>query len=272
MTRCRTCASAPPAGTTRPGRARGTACSIPPRGGRGRRAFDELRFYAEHFDTVEVNSTFYGQPRAEVTRGWAERTPAGFEFSRQAVSEVHAPADVQGDASAEVRLPGVDRRGCCDALAQADAADLDEFRRGIDPLARRGKLGALLAQFPASFKAHAGSRATTWRRCSSAFADYRVAVELRHKSWSDALGDTLTLLERASSAAWVQIDEPKFRFSIRAELPAERRPASTTCACTAGTPRSGGATTSREDRYNYLYSAEELKEFSRDAPARRGSW
>src|ERR1700674_6073417 len=43
--------------------------------------FDELSFYAAHFDTVEVNTTFYGQPRAEVTRGWAERTPADFQFS-----------------------------------------------------------------------------------------------------------------------------------------------------------------------------------------------
>src|SRR5437762_1106254 len=45
------------------------------------KGFDELSFYAEHFDTVEVNSTFYGQPRAEVTRAWADRTPPGFEFS-----------------------------------------------------------------------------------------------------------------------------------------------------------------------------------------------
>src|SRR5215831_8246463 len=45
------------------------------------KGFDELAFYAEHFDTVEVNSTFYGQPRAEVSRSWAARTPRGFEFS-----------------------------------------------------------------------------------------------------------------------------------------------------------------------------------------------
>ena len=38
--------------------------------------FDELAFYAEHFNTVEVNTTFYGQPRPEVTRGWAARTPS----------------------------------------------------------------------------------------------------------------------------------------------------------------------------------------------------
>ena len=45
------------------------------------RGFDELRFYAERFNTVEVNSTFYGQPRANVTLGWVRRTPDDFEFA-----------------------------------------------------------------------------------------------------------------------------------------------------------------------------------------------
>ena len=40
------------------------------------RGFDELAFYAERFNVVEVNSTFYGQPRANVSLGWARRTPA----------------------------------------------------------------------------------------------------------------------------------------------------------------------------------------------------
>src|SRR6267378_1892710 len=39
------------------------------------KGFDELSYYAEHFDTVEVNSTFYGQPREDVCRRWASRTP-----------------------------------------------------------------------------------------------------------------------------------------------------------------------------------------------------
>ena len=52
----------------------------PPSRGRAK-GFDELSFYADHFNTVEVNSTFYGQPRAEVCRAWARRTPPGFEFS-----------------------------------------------------------------------------------------------------------------------------------------------------------------------------------------------
>ena len=47
----------------------------------GTKDFDELRFYAEHFDTVEVNSTFYGTPRADVTRQWASRTPVAVRWS-----------------------------------------------------------------------------------------------------------------------------------------------------------------------------------------------
>src|SRR6187397_1458452 len=45
------------------------------------RGFDELAFYAERFNVVEVNSTFYGQPRTNVALGWARRTPADFEFT-----------------------------------------------------------------------------------------------------------------------------------------------------------------------------------------------
>jgi len=51
----------------------------------GTKDFDELRFYAEHFDTVEVNSTFYRIPTIDTTRSWVERTPSGFEFSVELV-------------------------------------------------------------------------------------------------------------------------------------------------------------------------------------------
>src|SRR5215216_424009 len=59
---------------------RGRSSSSGPRSATGSR-FDELAFYAEHFDTVEINTTFYGQPKASVARTWADRTPPGFEFS-----------------------------------------------------------------------------------------------------------------------------------------------------------------------------------------------
>ena len=92
-----TSASARRAGTTRPARGRGTASStrLPRRRPKG---FDELTFYAEHFDTVEVNSTFYGQPRPEVTPQVGRAHAARLRVLGQAVPEVHAPADVQGAA------------------------------------------------------------------------------------------------------------------------------------------------------------------------------
>ena len=174
----------------------------PPSRGRAK-TFDELAFYAEHFYTIEVNSTFYGQPRAEVTRAWAARTSSG-------------------------------------------------------------RLGALLAQFPASFKDTPASR-DYLAGLLGAFAGYPVAVELRHKSWSDRIGDTLSLLN-TSKAAWVQIDEPKFRFSIRQNyLPNIRgfyymRLHGRNAAQWWRHEKS-------EDRYDYLYTADELKEFTETADA-----
>ncbi len=48
--------------------------------------FDELAYYAEHFDTVEINTTFYGQPKASVAQTWVDRTPAGLRILAEAVS------------------------------------------------------------------------------------------------------------------------------------------------------------------------------------------
>jgi uncharacterized protein YecE (DUF72 family) len=229
----------------------------PPSRGRAK-GFDELSFYAEHFNTVEVNSTFYGQPRPEVSRAWAERTPTGFEFSvklyqkfthPKMFKQAYVKGVADGDAAAEALL---------DVLAKPNQSDLDEFRRGVDPLASSGKMGALLAQFPPSFKSDEPSRDyLAW--LLHAFAGYSVAVELRHATWSDTLGDTLALLN-ASGAALVQIDEPKFRLSIRQnQLPNTRG---------FYYMRLHGRNAAQwwthdkaEDRYNYLYSADEVSEF-----------
>jgi uncharacterized protein YecE (DUF72 family) len=228
------------------------------------RGFDELVYYAEHFNTVEVNSTFYGQPRAEVSRGWAERTPDGFEFSVKLFQKFTHPR-----MYAERIVKGLpeDARAPADAvqsLVDVNAADLDEFRRGIDPLASAGKLGALLAQFPPSFKDSPATRAYV-ERLLRAFGDYAIAVELRHKSWSDRIGETLAMLN-AFRAAWVQIDEPKFQLSIRQNyLPNVEG---------FYYMRLHGRNAAKwwkhdksEDRYDYLYTASELKEFAETADA-----
>jgi uncharacterized protein YecE (DUF72 family) len=244
----------------------------PPARGRAR-GFDELSFYAEHFDTVEVNSTFYGQPRSEVSRKWAERTPAGFEFSVKLYQKFTHPemftkalSRSLSGADGRLRFDAPGEPQGLDAVARPNQADLDEFRAGIEPLATSGKLGALLAQFPSSFKDAPASR-DSLARLLRAFHGYRVAVELRHRSWSDAVGDTLTLLNQFG-AAWVQIDEPKFRFSIRQNyLPNVQgfyymRLHGRNAAQWWRHEKS-------EDRYDYLYSRDELREFSATADAAR---
>ena len=213
-----------------------------------------------------MNSTFYGQPRADVTRGWAERTPAGFEFSVKLFQKFTHPRMYTERVIARLPKEAAESTEAIGALVDVNAAVVDEFRRGIEPIADAGKLGALLAQFPPSFKDTPASRDAV-ARLLRAFGEYPVAVELRHKSWSDAIGNTLELLN-SFKAAWVQIDEPKFRFSIRQNyLPNVEG---------FYYMRLHGRNAAKwwrheksDDRYDYLYSREELQEFVDTADAAR---
>lgn len=204
------------------------------------RGFDELTFYAGRFNTVEINATFYGQPRAKVTESWVRRTPPGFEFAVKLYQKFTHPT-LAGDRTA------------------ISTADVDQFKSGIEPLAAANRLGPLLAQFPPSFTDSAESRAhLEWLLAT--FADYEVAVELRHRSWSDRAPDIFDLLH-AHRAAWTQIDEPKFRFSIRQDL----MPNITSFYYLRLHGRNAAEWWKHEqaeDRYNYLYSERELKPFA----------
>ena len=145
-------------------------------------------------------------------------------------------------------------------------ADLDAFRAGLEPMAASGKLGMLLIQFPPAFHRTPESEAYL-AALLSAFKDYPLAVELRHRSWSDRAAETRALLQQ-HGATWVQIDEPKFRFSIRQNyLPNVQG---------FYYMRLHGRNAAKwwrhdksEDRYDYLYSNDELKEFSETADAAR---
>jgi uncharacterized protein YecE (DUF72 family) len=201
--------------------------------------FDELRFYSERFNTVEVNSTFYGQPRANVTLAWARRTPPDFEFAVKMFQKFTHP-----NLSID---PG--------AITQAD---VDAFRGGVDPLAAAGKLGPLLIQFPSSFQ-RSQEAVDYLAKLLRAFAGYRLAVELRHRSWSDS-PSTVALLDE-QKAAWVQIDEPKFSSSIQQDLVGGH--------ADFYYLRLHGRNATQwwdhaesEDRYNYFYSKEELEPFA----------
>ena len=205
------------------------------------KGFDELAFYAEHFGTVEVNSSFYRVPAVKTTSDWARRTPKDFEFSLKLFQKFTHPEMF-------LKATGQDP-------AEIDRKDVDEFRAALDPLARAGKLGALLAQFPPSFKNEPGSRDyLAW--LLHAFREYPVAVELRHKTFSDDPRETMDLLKE-HGAALVQIDEPKFKTSIRQN----RLPNVKTFYYLRLHGRNAAQWWKHdksEDRYNYLYSDEEL--------------
>jgi uncharacterized protein YecE (DUF72 family) len=212
---------------------------------RGRGKFDELGYYAEHFDTVEVNSSFYRVPSAATAASWARRTPPGFEFSLKLFQKFTHPEMFHKATGA-------------DPLDLGDA-DVDEFRTAIDPLAQAGKLGALLAQFPSSFHDDPANRGyLEW--LLEQFREYNVAVELRHRSWSDAGRATAKLLGEYG-AALAQIDEPKFKGSIRQDL----QPNVKTFFYLRLHGRNAAKWWSHEtsdDRYNYLYSPKELEPFA----------
>ena len=190
--------SARRAGTIRTAAARGTASSIRRA---GRSGFDELAYYAEHFDTVEVNSTFYRMPvTGPMSARWLRAHAVVVRVLREALPEVHA----SGHVSASGRRVGLD----------VTPGDLDQFRDGIDPHRarpddwRRCSCSSRRAFTPRRRRSRLPGLAA--RRRSSG---YPLAVELRHRSWSDARGRHATVLA-AHRAAWVRIDEPKFEDSI----------------------------------------------------------
>jgi len=219
-----------------------------PRRSTSGRGFDELAYYAEHFDTVEVNSTFYRVQSPETAVSWSRRTPAGFLFAIKLFQKFTHP-------ELYLRKTGLDPWD----LGQKD---IDAFRAMLDPLAAAGKLGPLLAQFPPSFHAEPAAREyIDWML--ETFREYPMAVELRHRSWSDAAPETDALLAR-HRAGLVLIDEPRFESSIALD------PALVTGADPSRPAylRLHGRNAAHwwrqeqsEDRYNYLYSREELTPF-----------
>jgi uncharacterized protein YecE (DUF72 family) len=244
------------------GRGTWNGAFYPAKGARAR-GFDELEFYARWFDVVEINSTFYGQPRAAVTARWAERTPPGFEFAVKLYQKFTHPLMFR-EAAAEA-APGADARWLDEAGAVRQA-DVDEFKSGLEPLAAAGKLGPVLVQFPPSFTATPDAvDYLGW--LLRTFGDYALAVELRHRSWSDREADTAGLLA-AYGAAWVLIDEPKFEFSIRQGWRAAAGDAESPAQDLAYMRFHGRNAAewwrhaAAEDRYNYLYTERELRPFA----------
>jgi uncharacterized protein YecE (DUF72 family) len=136
-----------------------------------------LERYARVFRTVEVDSSFYRPPGNFLIRRWVDRTPDGFRFALKVPRDVtHEEDEAKGD---EV---------------------LAGFLRSLDPMRAAEKLGAVVLQFPASFRAPVGV-ARLEHLLTSVPVEIPLAVELRHGSWwVPATRDLLA--ERGAVLVW----------------------------------------------------------------------
>ena len=219
------------------------AIVYPEKPGRG---FDRLGFMASIFDTNEINSTFYRIPAPRQTADWARRVEHNPRFAFTA--KLYRGFTHEGTAG---------------------AAEEKAFTEAMEPLARAGRLGCVLAQFPFSFHNTAENRGKL-DRLLARFSPLPLAAEFRHATWNAPEAREL-LAGRA--AAFVNIDQP----GLDGNLPQTDHvtaPLAYFRFHGRNAPKWFGPDTSNEQRYNYLYSEDELApwvERIRDAGLRAAS-
>lgn len=191
-----------------------------------------LTILCQYFDTVEINSTYYAPAQAKNAASWMEEVAdnTGFRFS----------AKLWGRFTHE---------GC----GGPSKEDVQAYCDGLGPLAEGGRLSAVLAQFPWSFRRTPENRLAL-ARILDAFACYPLAVEFRHASWDKPeVYDGL----RERNVAFCNIDQPLFRNSLE---PSEAVTAPLAYVRLHGRNKNDWfcKDAGRDERYDYLYTEEEL--------------
>ncbi len=200
----------------------------------GIKSLDMLPFYAEQFGCVEIDSTYYAIPKPRLFESMDQRTPPSFRFAVKAPGSItHLPADTSPDPQ--------------------EAAS---FRSSLEPISAAGKLGAVLAQFPHSFRpGREGYRRLEWLR--DQWPDLNLIAEFRHRAWQ---GDETLANLRSLNIGWCNVDEPRFASLMR--------PGSEVTS-NVGYVRFHGRNYGKwwkqeraaHERYDYLYTSEELTEW-----------
>ena len=193
--------------------------------------FDPLEYLARFFNTIEINSSFYRPPTPSTTESWARRVAPRKDFT----------------FTAKLYRVFTHERG------KATKEDEKAFREGMEPLVKAGKLGAVLLQFPWSFKNTDEDRIYLTKLLET-FREFPLVLEVRHTSWNNE-HIYEWLVERGVGIC--NIDQPVFSRSIR--------PAAVTTS-PVGYIRMHGRNyqnwfrdkAPRDERYNYLYSLDEL--------------
>jgi uncharacterized protein YecE (DUF72 family) len=210
--------------------------------GMQRRKQHPLEYLARFFDTTEINTSFYGPLKPEWAKLWCRKVAAvnkNFLFTAKLYRAfTHSPIAVMEPTSAATIRP----------------TDEDEARtrEGLDAIASEGRLGALLIQFPVSYKNTSLNREYL-ERLLRQFIEYPRVVEVRHSSWNDAA--TLAAFTQ-KDVGFCNIDQPLLGGSL---APTEH------VTSAIGYIRLHGRnyeqwfdSDNRNDRYNYLYNQREL--------------
>ncbi len=201
------------------------------------KGFHEATYLAEFFDTIEINTSFYQPLRPDHAAQWIDRVAANPRFVFTAKLWQRFTHDIRSIKSGSA------------------ATEEREVRAGFDVLRAAKKLGAVLLQFPFSF--HRTTETIAYLTAVlKRFADYPLVVEVRHGTWDAP--ETLELL-RTSGVSFCNIDQPVIGRSLG---PSAEATAAVGYVRLHGrrydTWFSDDATIPAHERYNYLYSGEEL--------------
>ena len=206
------------------------------------KANGRVGYLAQFFDLIEINTSFYGHIKPAVAKEWC-RMAAGINPNFRFTAKLnraftHSPIAVLESTSAKTIRP-------------ADS-DEQDAKAGYDALAAENMLGALLAQFPISFK-HTDENRAYVEQLVGKFRSYPLVLEIRHASWNEA--EVLGWLQ-GLQVGLCNIDQPLLGRAVRPSAHA---------TSVVGYIRLHGrnykqwfAETNVRDRYDYLYSAEEL--------------
>ena len=206
----------------------------------GLRSTQQISYYAQHFPIVEINSTYYRMMPEHNFQAWADRTPDGFIF----------------DVKPYRQLTWHDRE------QPPDDEITTAFRDVLQPLRVAGKLGAVHFQFPPWFK-YRDSNVDYLKRVREHFADDRVGVEFRHRSWlvGDHVPQLLDTL-RQNDISLTVVDEPQLGSGSVPTLLEVTNPDLVIVRLHGRNYKKWYARVKKTaERFDYLYSEEELKEW-----------
>jgi len=170
---------------------------------------ERLAWYAQHFEMVEVNSTFYSVPDGRTVERWCATTPPAFRFdvklhqlfSFHSTQQKLLPRELQ-------RVARTDAKGKVNASPTLRDALLESFLRPMSILQTGGKLGAFLLQLSPAFSSRK-HELSELEPLIERLADYQLAIEFRNRNWvvGDQLRSTMDFL-RKRNVGFVNVDAP----------------------------------------------------------------